>query len=515
MTLTEEPSVVDNSTFSKIFAIYSRDESYNLLCSEEKNGFKLSKAWAKLVEKMKKMEEQNEKDMKEYGFTQEDLDNESTPEGFEGQLKVIEYKNADENITRGVLLKDIDLNTGSHLSKFHEWFAKLVVQDTGIQESAIPQSYDINREMAILVADFFAQHVKNTTTHDKWEEGGREYFIERVHYFTSRNTKIECVLPAFPCKSSNTEKVVGTFPDKGEELALRRLILISKTVQSIYQPGMKIYIVSDGHVFSDCIGVDDDVVDRYTERLKELYAKILENEKASDEKENLVGFISLKDLFFKKDYDFDENLIADVQLQHYTGTKICEDSELSRRLLMAGCDTDAGKLRSDIDTPDHPRLILYRGFSRFMLEDLALHPHCKTLSRKAFKKVVSKVAFEMIKRNDAYSNLVELLFPFHLRLSIHAHTNSGPKFGIKLISPTECKIIKALDSCDEPSFEDLLHIPTPWHNTIVKVEGHRFCYLTKSRVVMDAEAKGLYKSQWIKGELSKGTGGYWYLTKNE
>lgn len=43
----------------------------------------------------------------------------------------------------------------------------------------------------------------------------------------------------------------------------------------------------------------------------------------------------------------------------------------------------------------------------------------------------------MIKRNDAYSNLVELMFPFHLRFSIHAHNNAGPKFGISLLSKIE------------------------------------------------------------------------------
>ncbi len=37
----------------------------------------------------------------------------------------------------------------------------------------------------------------------------------------------------------------------------------SQDLVKIYPPGMKIWIVSDGHVFSDCIGVDDDVVSTY------------------------------------------------------------------------------------------------------------------------------------------------------------------------------------------------------------------------------------------------------------
>ena len=69
----------------------------------------------------------------------------------------------------------------------------------------------------------------------------------------------------------------------------------------------------------------------------------------------------------------------------------------------------------------------------------------------------------MIKRNDAYSNLVELMFPFHLRFSIHAHCNSGPKFGISLLSKTgdnQCRPINTIQDHKEPRNTDLLHIPT-------------------------------------------------------
>ncbi|CCH43697.1 Spore wall maturation protein DIT1 [Wickerhamomyces ciferrii] len=515
MTVSENPETVDNSTFSKFYSIYSRDDSYNLLCYDNKAGFEIHAAWPQVVEKMKAMKEQNEADIKQYGFTQDELDSSSLPITHEGSVKVYEFKKFDETFTRGVILKDFtpsqtELATiGGHQSKFHDWFAKLIVQDSRVEDSVKPTIMDPAKQMANFVADFFAEHLKNTTNNDEWNNGGREYFVDKVHYFTSRGAKIECVLPAFPCKSSNTQKVVGVFPDKGEELALRRLIFTARAIEQVYSPGMKIFIVSDGHVFSDCIGVDDDVVDAYTERLKYFYKHVKLSENAD---KDYIGFVSLKDLFFKEDAEaFNEELIKDVQLPHYTGSKICEDAELSRRLLIAGCDTDAGKLREDVNTPDHPRLHLYRGFMRFMLEDLALHPVCKKMSKRNFKKTVSRVAFEMIKRNDAYSNLVELLFPFHLRLSIHAHTNAGPKYGIRLINTNECKIIKSLDSSDEPSFEDLLHIPTPWHNSIVKVEGHRYIYLTKSRVVLDAVNQGIYTSEWNKGDFEAGIGGHFYL----
>ena len=63
-------------------------------------------------------------------------------------------------------------------------------------------------------------------------------------------------------------------PDKGEELALSRLIQFADSIAKIYPPGIIIWIVSDGHVFSDCIGVDDSKVNRYFQGLQNLYQNL-------------------------------------------------------------------------------------------------------------------------------------------------------------------------------------------------------------------------------------------------
>lgn len=487
---------VDHSTFSKIYCIYSRN-GLQLNGVENKNGFNLLKYWNEILKNLTG-ETKNGEVIARIVNVKDQVED----------VKVFEYKHPNENQVRGVILKSYEDEANNELKDFHDWFSRLVVSDTRISFSSIEPKFDSNAEIAAEVAQFFANNLKNTTNHDEWESKGMQYFIKRVEYFTTRNLRIEAVLPAFPCKSSNTEKVYGLYPDKGEELALRRLIYVCNKIKKVYLPGLKIFIVSDGHVFSDCIGVDDDIVDNYTVKLRELYYQI---NKSADE--DVIGFVSLKDLFFNKDEEFNQEMISNVLLDHFTGTKICPEAELSRRLLMAGCDTDAGKLRRDVNELNHPRLHLYRGFTRFMLEDLTLHPFSKKISKKCFKKTVSKVAFEMIKRNDAYSNLVELLFPHHMRLSIHAHTNSGPKFGIRLISGEECKIIKALDSNAEPSFEDLLHIPTPWHNAIVQIEGDSMYYLTKSKIVTDAIEQGHYKGKWIETDLTTGQGGFFLISK--
>jgi pyoverdine/dityrosine biosynthesis protein Dit1 len=489
---------------------------YELISEESKGGFKVESVWFFIINRLFGASKKTHKDHEyiKYLIPITDFPEGSIPERWQdcNGLVILEHKNPEENQIRGLVLANYD-DEEDKFKEFHEWFSKVVIRDSRVHLSYSTSlgHVDVGLKLASAVADFFSEHLLNSTIHDEWAAKGREHFIGKLGYFTKRNIRIEAVLPAFPCKSSNLQKVAGVVPDRGEEMALRRLIEFSKSIQSLYEPGMKLWIVSDGHVFSDCIGVDDDVVDQYTAQLKDLYQKVAQNEGCADE--DLIGFVSLKDIFFHKGLDFRPALVDEVELPHYTGSKICDDSELSRRMLMASCDTDAGKLKRDIQQRDHPRLHLYRGFTKFMCEDLALNTLCQTLSSKAFKKTVSKVAFEMIKRNDAYSNLVELMFPHHMRLSIHAHDNGGPKFGIKIIKPETCRVIKSFNSGETPDFEDLLHIPTPWHNCMVEVEGSDVHYMTKSQIVLDAIDEGHYEGEWRKGNREPGQAGYFHLAK--
>lgn len=229
------------------------------------------------------------------------------------------------------------------------------------------------------------------------------------------------------------------------------------------------------------VAVDDDVVDKYFKALKQIYESL-------NAESDPIRFCSLVDIFSLKKSDFDDSIVEDVQIVHYLNTKVNKEAEACRKVLLASCDTDCGNLNRDIKTLNHPRLFLFRGFSRFMTEDLKNHPIINQVSRKKFKKIVSKVAFEMIKRNDAYSNLVELIFPYHLRFSIHAHTNSGPKYGIQLLTASDCFVINSLEDHCSPSLSDLLHIPTPWHNSIVVIGKQKF--VIKSEEVYNGYKNG-------------------------
>ncbi|KAI5958807.1 DIT1 [Candida theae] len=365
------------------------------------------------------------------------------------------------------------------VTDFVLWFINLLITSSRV---AFPKINNLS-EYSDLVTDAFATMLKHTVEHDMWNVLGRDHFKKSVEFFTSRGQPLEAVLPAFPCKSSNYEKVSGDLPDKGEELALKRLIYFADQIEKIYPPGIVIWIVSDGHVFSDCIAVDDSKVNRYSAALQQMYKKI----KSADS--SPLRFCSLPEIFeFSKELP---GMVENVDLGHFLGTEIDPVSEVCRKILISSCDTDNGKLREDIKTPGHARLHLFRGFSKFMTEDLQFHPKVGKMTRKKFKKIVGLVAHEMIKRNDAYSNLVELMFPFHLRFSIHAHNNAGPKFGISLLSQNgteQCLPIENIQNHKEPKCTDLLHIPTPWHNSIVRIGDDETYYVIKAaKVVQDLD----------------------------
>lgn len=525
---------IDRSTFSKILAIYSRDDDDDevgkLFNMNEKDFCNFENNWTDFQNAFK----QNEIDTDDGSHLDPEINNKIKTFVIGGnivskltdkkytQLRVREYHKPGESQIRGIITHDHhpeDEGDEGGEDSFTQWFIFHTLDQCRLENNChpfSPQSIPYHE----LFADYFASNLKNTVRDDEWDEKGRLYFIKKVKYFTDRHLRIECILPAFPCKSSNQNKVYGVLPDKGEELALRRLIKCTKEVRNFYPPGMKIWIVSDGHVFSDCIGVDDDIVSHYTHKLHELYEKVSssssEDDEEDEDEEDCIGFCGLNELFFTGEAtkQFDPLWVHDVELNHLTGTKICSISDVSRQIMMKGCDTDAGKLRRQVTTEGHPRLYLYRGFSRFMMEDLLLLPHFQDHSRKKFKKIIARIAFNMIKRNDAYSNLVELMFPHHIRISIHAHTNSGPKFGIKVISEDECRVINDLNDLVEPRFEDLLHIPTPWHNCVVKVEynnGIKSLFLVKVEIIENALESGKFTGFWEETCFDKGLGGHFIL----
>lgn len=228
-----------------------------------------------------------------------------------------------------------------------------------------------------------------------------------------------------------------------------------------------------------------------------------------------IGFKSLIDLLnLKHGMAAIKNVLCFPQLPSYISTKRTDEADFSRQILDYGFKTDEAVLRSRIESKHHSALKLYRGFSRFMQEDLRINRYTKGLSRSQLKKLSFKVSFEMMQRNEAYSNLIELLFPHHIRLSIHAHDNSGPKFGIRLFGPNVRPLETLSFDAAEMRSVDLLHVPTPWHNCLVEVSGHSTLIMTKSNTVKSALSSGKFGGGWIQG-IHQGVAGYFRLQPME
>lgn len=260
------------------------------------------------------------------------------------------------------------------------------------------------------------------------------------------------------------------------------------------------------------VGVDDSIVDLYSAELISMNAAIVSKRSGSADR---IGFKSLIDIFGLTDSTTEktQHTLQLPPLEAHIPTQRTPAAELSRQMLLQAGRSEDSLLRARIESGEHSALKLYRGFSRFMTEDLRLNRHTKQLSRCKLKKLAAKVSFEMLQRNEAYSNLVELFFPHHVRLSIHAHNNAGPKFGIRLFG-VDVRAVEGRLALDGPEMRsvDLLHVPTPWHNCLAVVEGQGTMVMTKSQVVKDALAEGGFRGGWA-DEGHRGVAGHFRLLK--
>jgi pyoverdine/dityrosine biosynthesis protein Dit1 len=334
---------------------------------------------------------------------------------------------------------------------------------------------------------------------DQWDVCGREGFLNRVYGFVDKNLPILLALPAFPCKSPNPNKAGGIMPDLAENIALDVLHDFIKEVNAVYEPGATMWIINDGHVFSDCIGVDDEMIDTYDACMAEIYKERFSGQTAPVP---TMDFKGLKNIFNSDSEGFQtlKRVVGNAhKMPHPVKTKMTGEAELCRRLMLGIGGADRAYIRSLIEQQEPETLGLYRGQTRFMLEDLADVPSVKSLSGKQKKKTAALVAEEMISRNQGYSNLVELLLPNYVRLSIHAHNNKGPKFAIRLLPKHMVRPIDDLENRLEPVAAYEFQIPTPWHNCMIKVEGDELLYLARSAVAKKALAGKDYTGSWVNG----------------
>jgi pyoverdine/dityrosine biosynthesis protein Dit1 len=229
------------------------------------------------------------------------------------------------------------------------------------------------------------------------------------------------VLPAFPGKSPNLSKVLGPLPDKAESLALGFLDYLGDRIRAVYAPGAQIILCSDGRVFSDIVGMREADVTNYQIELKQMMIDL-----------RLKNLSSFNLDLLGKDNDF-------TQLRHDLMQTFAKPVDILRARISRGATQGR-------EPGDEEAYRMYCGITRFLVEDSIFPGQIK--SRSAIQKECRIKAFEVIRRSNAWSELIAQRFPEALRLSIHPQTCGSKKLGIRLIGA-----------------ESWL---TPWHSVAVK-----------------------------------------------
>lgn len=309
-----------------------------------------------------------------------------------------------------------------------------LTQNTILDERIVEQSLDshstegglddlsVAREILTEVLQFRRSVAGGETVLDESLEAWLAPHLPRVLAAVSRREPITFVLPAFPGKSPNPEKVFGPRPDMAERLALQFLNKLCLRIGQRYEPGARMILCSDGRVFADSVGMLDEDITTYQNELDELIAQIG------------PGNFSKFNLDMWSDQEFSE---LRSRLMAEYGNSLESLQEKVRR----------GAKHSD-DPEDLEAHRVYLGITRFLFED-ALHAG-QTMSRAAIQRDARNRAYQTILRSNAWSNLIAERFPGAVRLSIHPQPAGSAKLGIRLIE-TEVWM-------------------TPWHGVAVETD---------------------------------------------
>lgn len=238
-----------------------------------------------------------------------------------------------------------------------------------------------------------------------------------IEAFVLAGRPVRLVLPAFPGKSPNRAKVLGTLPDMAEERALEYLDSLAASIREIHPPGAEIVICSDGRVFSDAVGIPDDDITAYHRELRTMIAALPH------------GGVSLFTL---------DQVPELAGLPHDT----------MRTVLTERHAVPLDQLRYGVRHGEE--LPLYRAITRFLFED-GNTPEYKG-SRAALQRDARARAYVVIQRSKAWGEFLAQRFPGSVRLSIHPQPCSALKLGIRLGESTGTWL-------------------TPWHGVAVDLGG--------------------------------------------
>ncbi|WDU60434.1 isocyanide synthase family protein [Pseudomonas poae] len=271
--------------------------------------------------------------------------------------------------------------------------------------------------------------------------------IPCIQYFVEAGKPVELVLPAFPAKSPNLRKVLGQLPDMAEKICLQALNTLCANIKNIYSPGAKLTICSDGRVFSDLIGVDDQDVSRYQHVIQTIITQSYPEH---------LRLYNLEDCA-----QFDASATDFARLRQLMAARYAEPCDSIKSTLMKSQDG----------------VLLYRAITRFMFEDNWAPDYVG--SKNSLQKKSKLLAVSVIQRSWAWGALLADEFPNAIRLSIHPQPATSLKIGIHMMPTQDCWM-------------------TPWHGVAVKV-GEKYVLMSRhaaqlcgAQLVMEDESPSHY-----------------------
>ncbi|MCJ1467851.1 hypothetical protein MMC07_006476 [Pseudocyphellaria aurata] len=300
-------------------------------------------------------------------------------------------------------------------------------------EQAILDIFDKpSTKLALRILDIIQGYGQNVSPSDvPW--AGKTKFLPIVEEHVIKNESIPMVLPAFPFKSPNRkDKVLGSLPDLGEELALMHLNGLCESIAEIYEPGATVAITSDGLVYNDLMMIDDSEVWEYSSAVRDII---------EDKGLKHVSALRIVDLL---DYPCTETLGREEYLIHAG----CYRRELVAKYGSADFDSRQA-VRQDKDTT-----MTYRGYIKFLTKDLKHTRIATDSSKRKYKDAIEEIALKMIQRGKIFAAAIEKKCKGFVRLSIHPSVGQT-KLSVPLIP--------------QPNGGAIM---TPWHSSVaVGIDG--------------------------------------------
>ncbi|KAJ5341552.1 hypothetical protein N7541_010676 [Penicillium brevicompactum] len=257
-----------------------------------------------------------------------------------------------------------------------------------------------------------------------------ETVVDKLKTDIAANQPITMVLPAFPWKNPNQDKVLGEGIDLGEELGLAKLNHLCEDISKVYPYGARLILICDGPVYNDLVGVSDEEYYEYGMQLRHM---------AREKQFSSIQFTRLMDLMGLGEGE------KISKAEYLRLVSICREKLMSPAYFDPKFDIEH-ELNTNPDTKS-----TYDSYFARISEDLKWSKWLDPViaqDQVLYAAEVSKMAKTMINRLIAYESVINAALGKHIRLSIH------PSIGRNKIS------IPLLRQGDQ--FGDM-----PWHASVV------------------------------------------------